>query len=470
MEVVLLVSSACSVDQHMRCLKFPTPLCGLSSIRGLGCWKPPHCFLTHSFSNAKRRLSKECGPLLVGRQQRHWTGRYQYRPVQAADDSNFSTNNTAPDGNFLQINSPFPAGPDSQNVSEVDIRKEDKVHLFQALTQFVDSNFLPVALLGAMLLGLTWPAPGQALHRMGISKWVTTTFFLLFGLTSGSKDVEKAASAWPAGLFGMISILLLTPLAAIPILWLPITPRELATGLAIFASVPTTLSSGVALTQIAGANIGLALGLTVFSNLFSVVTMPFFLTGIVGQGIGVSIPPGPLLKSLIQTLLLPLILGKIVRETFPDLGKLMDSKRKYLSKITTLLMSLVPWMQMSNSRCMLHQIGPLDLFISIAAGSILHIVYLIGNSGLMKVWPLPSAKQDVFEDFNSRAVLIVSSEKSIIVAVAVIDRLGGVFGNAGLLLLPCIAAQLIQVTIDSALVSTWLQRDAGKKLGSYATQ
>lgn len=39
--------------------------------------------------------------------------------------------------------------------------------------------------------------------------------------------------------------------------------------------------------------------------------MPFLLSSLVGQSVGITLPAGPLLKSLVETLLLPLLLGKV---------------------------------------------------------------------------------------------------------------------------------------------------------------
>lgn len=60
----------------------------------------------------------------------------------------------------------------------------------------------------------------------------------------------RALSAWGATLYGFVAILALTPLAAHAALALPLAPRELAFGLAVFCCMPTTLSSGVSLTQV----------------------------------------------------------------------------------------------------------------------------------------------------------------------------------------------------------------------------
>lgn len=51
-------------------------------------------------------------------------------------------------------------------------------------------------------------------------------------------------------LWGLVSILAVTPLLAVPVLALPLAPKELALGLAVFCCVPTALSSGITYTQV----------------------------------------------------------------------------------------------------------------------------------------------------------------------------------------------------------------------------
>ena len=68
------------------------------------------------------------------------------------------------------------------------------------------------------------------------------------GLRRG--EALRALSAWGATLYGAAAILALTPLAALGVLRLPLGSPDLALGLAVFCCMPTTLSSGVSLTQV----------------------------------------------------------------------------------------------------------------------------------------------------------------------------------------------------------------------------
>jgi sodium/bile acid cotransporter 7 len=71
--------------------------------------------------------------------------------------------------------------------------------------------------------------------------------FLISGLqlrTAELRGLLSGRGALATG-FGAASILGLTPLAAWALRGLPFEPREFATGLAIFATVPTTVGRGL---------------------------------------------------------------------------------------------------------------------------------------------------------------------------------------------------------------------------------
>lgn len=147
------------------------------------------------------------------------------------------------------------------------------------LAGFVSDQFLPLALLTGMVTGLAsylsfssthlillsihtrsvtracpcrflFPGPGQAAANAGLQNFTTTGIFIISGLCLRRGDTLQALSAWGSVLFGLSSILFITPMAALLALQLPLYPSELAFGLAVFCCMPTTLSSGVSLTQV----------------------------------------------------------------------------------------------------------------------------------------------------------------------------------------------------------------------------
>ncbi|GMH11570.1 hypothetical protein Nepgr_013411 [Nepenthes gracilis] len=331
------------------------------------------------------------------------------------------------------------------------------------LLKFASNNFLPLALIGGVVFGLANPSIGCLADRYYLSKMSTFCIFIISGLTLRSEEIAAAVKAWPVGIFGLASILLFSPVFSRLILQFNLQPPEFATGLAIFNCMPTTLSSGVALTQLAGGNSALALSMTVISNLLGILVVPFSISKFIAAGVGVSVPTGKLFISLVLTLLIPLILGKVFRESFKGLADFVDQNqnRKVLSVISAIFLSLVPWIQVSKSRSLLMLVNPTIFLLAVGMGVLLHLILLAFNSLATKILAaISGGSRSVFaKRQNAIALVLVASQKTLPVAVAVVDQLGSTFGAPGLLVLPCVAAHLNQIVLDSFLVNTLIRRD-----------
>ncbi|CAI0442385.1 unnamed protein product [Linum tenue] len=333
------------------------------------------------------------------------------------------------------------------------------------LLSFVGNNFLPLALMGGVVLGLANPSLGCLADRYKLSKFSTFAIFIISGMTLRNGDIGAAAEAWPVGVLGLFSILVFTPCFSRAIVQIHLQPQEFVSGLAIFCCMPTTLSSGVALTQLAGGNSALALAMTVISSLLGILMVPFSIAKYVATGVGVTVPTKELFRSLVTTLLIPLILGKIFRESFKGLADFVDQNRRLFSRISAVLLSLVPWIQVSRSRSLLLMVKPAVFLVAVGMGIILHLVLLAFNAiSINSLAALSGGDHSVFsKKENATAFLLVASQKTLPVLVAVVEQLGGAFGESGLLVLPCVAAHLVQIIIDSVLVNGWLRKDAAPK-------
>ncbi|KAH7415232.1 hypothetical protein KP509_14G033300 [Ceratopteris richardii] len=295
--------------------------------------------------------------------------------------------------------------------------------IFESGAEFLDANFLPAMLISAVIVGLLFPKVGLCAHGFGLSKWATFGVFL-------------------------ISVLILR---------FTINPKEFVTGLALFSCMPTTLSSGVSLTQMAGANTALALSLTLISNFLGLFTIPLMISILVAPTLGVSVPAGSLVKSLVQTSLIPLVIGKVIRACASGF---IDARRKQLSMLSTIFLVLVPWMQISHGR---------DLFLSVkmqnivavgTLGMVMHWIFLAWNSFIMFKC---TGDEDLHQKkYNSWAIILTASQKTLPVAIAVIGCLGNSMGEPGLLVLPCLISHISQIVFDSFLVQRWIQDDLQK--------
>ena len=216
----------------------------------------------------------------------------------------------------------------------------------QKMRKFALKHFLPLGLVLAIIVGLIIPQIGAAFASVRIGKYgvFQTLFvfviFIITGLTLKTDDIKKALKAWQATLFGVTSILFITPLLALVPQHLPFLPTEFQIGFLLFCTMPTTINSGVALANAAKGNFALALLLTVISNLLGIFTAPFFLSLLLSVG-GITIQPLPLLINLLLTLLLPLTIGKAARELFPK--RVLPFLAKHKQKIGNLSNVRLAW-------------------------------------------------------------------------------------------------------------------------------
>ncbi|XP_057850981.2 probable sodium/metabolite cotransporter BASS4, chloroplastic isoform X2 [Cryptomeria japonica] len=126
-----------------------------------------------------------------------------------------------------------------------------------------------------------------------------------------------------------------------------------------------------------------------------------------------------------------------------------------------ILLSLVPWMQVSGSRALLLTVTPMNFIIAIGIGMGLHFIFLAWNAIMTRSLSLIFGdKTSVFgKKENTRAIIIVASQKTLPVMVAIVGQLGGALGQVGLLVIPCVFAHINQIIIDSYIGNLWLQED-----------
>lgn len=118
-------------------------------------------------------------------------------------------------------------------------------------------------------------------------------------------------------------------------------------------------------------------------------------------------------------------------------------------------------MQVSRSRSLLLMVKPEIFLAAIGMGTFLHLALLAINAlGIRTLAAISGGNESVFSRRrNVSAVLLVASQKTLPVMVAVVEQLHGALGESGLLVLPCVAAHIIQIIIDSFLVNFWFASD-----------
>lgn len=333
----------------------------------------------------------------------------------------------------------------------VEVRKE--------ILRFLDSNFIPIALISAISLGWSFPEPGAAAAKASLHKLSTIGQFTISGILLQKGEAQAALRSPLALLYGLFSILFLTPMMAFAALRLPLDPPEMALGLAVFCCVPTTLSTCVTLTNACRGNSAVALLLVVCSSVLGVFTIPPMVAFILGAGAGLTdFQPAVLFKNLVLTVLIPLLFGIALQTVFKSLASWRNQNRKSLAYASTFFLCLMPWMQLSVASASKLPLTASGVISAIAAGAALHVAFLLLNSTCMSLIKFSRNAED--EVPVRKAVLLSTSEKTLPVAVAVLTSLSTITGAAvGLAVIPCVFAHLMQIAIDSWLVSSWNKRE-----------
>jgi sodium/bile acid cotransporter 7 len=316
-----------------------------------------------------------------------------------------------------------------------------------ALLAFLRRQMLPVGLLIAAAIGLSWPEPGRYMGRLPTQYVAVSIIFICSGLVLRTADIRAAFSAWPATLWGCLAILFVTPVIGVLLAFqVPVDP-SFQLGLALFCCMPTTLSSGIALTNQARGNVAQALILTVLSNLVGIFTVPFVLSLLLGALGDIELSALDLLAKLCLTILLPLSAGWYLRRFA---AAWIDRNRAHITMTSNLALISVPWMKFSESSERLAQIALVNLGVLIVAGLAIHVLFLGLNDGASRLFRFALAAR--------KAVVIPASQKTLPVAMTVLAVIPNEVLSPevkGLVAIPCITFHLGQIFIDAVVATRW---------------
>lgn len=297
--------------------------------------------------------------------------------------------------------------------------------------------FLPTGLLLAFALSWLLPAPGLALQQAGLIPWMVVIIFLVNGYQTLIGGIPFSGALLRSALSAILISLLISPFLGQAIALLLALPAGAAVGLVVTATVPSTLSSGIVMTQLAGGDGVKALFLTILLNLLGVFTIPFLLPLVLNNVGSIELSPWPLLEKLILIVLVPFLLGMMGRRV------IQRSPRHWLIRyLPSSCVIATVWMSVSASSQTLQEISPTLLVVIVAASLLLH--------GTLLLLCLASRKLLASERGEWIALLFTASQKTLPVAVGVLAALNQPVGVA---LVVCILFHFLQLFVDSMLAS-----------------
>jgi sodium/bile acid cotransporter 7 len=153
-----------------------------------------------------------------------------------------------------------------------------------------------------------------------------------------------------------------------------------------------------------------------------------------------------LLIKLLCTILLPIVVGKVVREMVPVVARAANTKKRELTLANNSCLIVIVWMSISKSATQLISTHAGTVFAVIFAAIVLHLVMLAFNFLATGALGLRGPERV--------ACVMMSSQKTLPVAMTIISYLPeDTFGSAGLIAIPCIVCHITQLFMDAPLAA-----------------
>ena len=201
------------------------------------------------------------------------------------------------------------------------------VRLASAATGWLASNYFLVGMLSSVALASLCAglgATGGPLRpEITVNVIAVRLMFLISGFNLPTSELRASVANVRANaliqsfVFGVAGFVVAFAVKPALIAHFAFDPR-LANGLVVLACLPTTIGSGVALTNAAGGSVGVALFHAVFSNLAGIALSPALIFAYLGAELGAAPGSAPVstraaIAKLGSQVLVPVVIGMAVR-------------------------------------------------------------------------------------------------------------------------------------------------------------
>ena len=279
---------------------------------------------------------------------------------------------------------------------------------------------------------------GRWLKSHGGPDLVIFLIFLFSGLTMDARLLKKGVSDIPATLAALAVIFVCSPLLASAYRYLPLD-AQILTGLYLVAVMPSTLSSGVVMSERAGGNMAHALFVTIAANGIAVMTIPLALSLMLGASgtRPIEIDKAAIMLKIAFLVLLPLAIGMGIQYTAHRKIAPLLSKVQIVNQ--SLILSIV-WMAICQSRAVI--VAGSHALVPIAAVTFsYHLLLLFSAFGAIKVFKLKPGRRE--------SVIFMGGQKTLPLSVILQVTL---FPQYGLALVVCVVHHVIHLIMDAYLV------------------
>ena len=323
------------------------------------------------------------------------------------------------------------------------------MHAFKHLKRVVTDWFLCGMLIATLLAYFfpTFGATGGDMHAEYVINIGVFLVFFLHGVNLSSEQIRHGLKNWK--LHVMVQCF---TFAVFPLIWLlsdkllgSHLPSLLMLGFLYLCALPSTISSSVALTGSAGGNVPAAILNASLSSVLGIFLTPLLVSFVVGSGAG-GIDLGSTLLDLCAMLLLPLVLGQLVRPLF---GKFFARHKRYTNVADKLVILLLVYAAFCNS--MVSGMWQNQ-------GNTVILTALIGSAILLAVilWMTTrTARALKFSPADEIAAVFCASKKSLAAGAPMAALIFGANPGLGLILLPIMIYHPLQLIVCSVMAERY---------------
>ncbi|MEZ5276390.1 MAG: bile acid:sodium symporter family protein [Opitutaceae bacterium] len=314
-------------------------------------------------------------------------------------------------------------------------------------SNWIRRNWFLLGLVLAVLLAWVFPnggSGGGGLPIGGLVNGGVILIFLLQGLTLASEQVWQGLVRWRLHLLIQIFIFGITPLVAIGLTVAAgrLLPPDLAIGFVFLGALPTTISSALVFTTLAGGNVTLALVNTTLSNLGGILLTPLWVSAF-AQVQGTHFSLGPVILKIALLILLPLCLGQILRRR---LHQWADRRRKQFGTVSSLIVLFIVYTSFCES-VVSGFWGQTGAGVTLGATGLVVLYFacvMILVLGAVRFFGVPIP--------DSPAVVFCGSHKTLAAGVPMAKLIFAAHPGLGLILLPIMLYHPLQLIVGGVLI------------------
>ncbi|MBU1342389.1 MAG: bile acid:sodium symporter [Proteobacteria bacterium] len=262
--------------------------------------------------------------------------------------------------------------------------------------------------------------------------------FIISGFLINSDQIKAGIKDIESTLLALTVIIVFAPIAAGLLCLLPLE-TGVAIGLFIVAVMPTTLSSGIVMTGVAGGNMAHALFVTILSNFIGVFSIPVLLSillSFLDQNKELVIDQGAIIIKLMFLVLFPLVIGIGAKARIFNATQLEKFK---LQKMNQCMIIGIVFISLAGAKQVLLDNG-MTFFYIVVLVSGFHLMLLGGSFLLVKLFGVKKGRYE--------SIVFMGSQKTLALSAMIQLTYFSEFGTA---LLVCVVHHIVHLMMDGYL-------------------